>query len=200
MRESKPEDGYYDKDFDAYMVSVSAGFFAWTRSKKVALTTTLGSCVSVCVCDTHLGIGGMNHFLLPGLQGVNNYDRSEAARYGSAAIEILLNALYSNGASKNDLMVKVFGGGKVISGVSADVGRRNVEFAKNFFKNEKIRVHGEDSGGITGRKVVFFPATGRVLVRPVQTGQDINKIAEAEKNTYLKIANRHTEGDVELFD
>ncbi len=199
MKESKATDGYFDKTFDSYLVPVAAGFFGWSGQKNLAFTTTLGSCVSVCVSDMNLGIGGINHFLLPDLPGGGGHTASEAARYGSAAIEILLNALYANGAARNDLVVKVFGGGKVVSGVSADVGGRNAEFARTFFRNERIRVTSEDTGGKTGRKVIFFPSSGRALVRPVMTSQDIDKIAEKELKTYQRLEKTRTEGDVELF-
>ncbi len=200
VKESKKNDGYFDKNFDVHMVPIAAGYYAWSKDRHLALSTTLGSCVSVCVCDTHIGVGGMNHFLLPDIpktQSKNPLDRSE--RYGEAAIEILLNALYSHGACKNDLTVKIFGGGKVISGVSNDVGKRNVEFARQFFRTERIRITSEDSGGTTGRKVIFYPATGRALVRPVITSTDLTSLAENERKTYEDLRHQKLEGDVELF-
>ncbi len=38
----------------------------FAKSGDFCITTVLGSCVSVCLWDCVLRVGGMNHFLLPG--------------------------------------------------------------------------------------------------------------------------------------
>ena len=108
----------------------------------------------------------MNHFMLPedASTGPNNWlDPSIglATRYGSYAMESLINDLLKLGATRERLEIKVFGGGRVLSGVT-DVGARNIAFVRSYLQLEGYRILAEDLGGTTPRKVFYFPATGRV--------------------------------------
>lgn len=197
--ESRKEDGYFDQALGTHIIPVMAGGCRWSRSRDVAFATTLGSCLSVCACDKISGIGGMNHFLLPQAPPDEKNTFSESFRYGSAAIETLLNALYNKGAAKNSLTVKIFGGGKVLSTTSQDVGQKNINFARNFFKRENMRIESEDVGGMQGRRIIFFPLTGRVLLRPIGESKDLKEIAAKEMTVLEKISAREVENDVELF-
>tara|TARA_Y100000590_G_scaffold469175_1_gene655351 strand:+ start:43078 stop:43686 length:609 start_codon:yes stop_codon:yes gene_type:complete len=199
VRESIRGDGYYDQALDTHLVSVMAGVYHWTRQKDIAFSTTLGSCLSVCAFDRYAKIGGMNHFLLPQAPEGEDTRYSESFRYGSAAIETLLNSLYNKGAAKNGLMIKIFGGAKVLNGLSQDVGRKNVDFAHKFFKRENLRVESEDVGGLNGRRVIFFPMTGKVLLRSIGERKDIDRIAENEIKVMEKITQVNNDSDVELF-
>ena len=124
----------------------------------LVLVTILGSCVAACLRDAHAGVGGMNHFLLPGDMGA---DRSgEARRHAVHAMELLVNALLSAGASRNRLEAKVFGGARTMSGL-ADVGGLNAEFAIDFLERERIAIVGSCLRGRSGRRVQYWPVTGR---------------------------------------
>ena len=93
------------------------------------IVTVLGSCVSACIRDAAVGIGGMNHFMLPGdgtPESRAARPASEAARYGTHAMEKLINELLGRGARRERLETKVFGGGRVLPGLT-DIGRRNAE-------------------------------------------------------------------------
>jgi hypothetical protein len=57
------------------------------------LQTLLGSCVAVCLRDPVVGIGGMNHILVPGRCDGN--DRQ--SRWGVHAMELLINAIMNQG-------------------------------------------------------------------------------------------------------
>lgn len=104
--------------------------------RDVTLTTTLGSCVSCCLHDPGLGIGGMNHFMLP----EGGAESNGSARYGIHAMELLINALLQLGARRDKLTAKIFGGGAVLRGMTAmDVGKRNVHFVEDFLRLEKFR-------------------------------------------------------------
>lgn len=199
VRESIRGDGYYDQALGVHLVSVMAGVYHWTRHNDIAFSTTLGSCLSVCAYDKYARIGGMNHFLLPKAPADEDNRYSESFRYGSAAIETMLNSLYSKGAAKNGMTIKIFGGAKVLSGVSQDVGRKNIEFAHGFFKRENLRVDSEDVGGLYGRRVIFFPLTGKVLLRSLGEKKEIDRIAENEIKVLEKISKTDVDSDVELF-
>ena len=56
---------YFDRHLNMEAVKILPGeYFATTRD--LVVVTVLGSCVSVCLRDRRSGIGGMNHFMLPG--------------------------------------------------------------------------------------------------------------------------------------
>ena len=127
-----------------------------------ALVTVLGSCVAACIRDPMLQLGGMNHFLLPD----GNVGDGAPARYGSYAMELLINDLLKRGAARNRLEAKVFGGANVLKGFTSNpVGTRNAEFVRRYLDAERIPVMAEDLRGIHPRKVCYFPATGRAVVQ-----------------------------------
>ncbi len=122
------------------------------------LATLLGSCVAACLHDPVAGVGGMNHFLLPG--DTEPGERGHAERFGVHAMELLVNALLARGASRSRLEAKLFGGASTILGLS-DIGSLNAIFASGFLRREHIRVTSECLGGARGRRVQFWPVSGR---------------------------------------
>ena len=141
----------------AKTIHVIQGEHKISRDPDVVLTTILGSCVAACIRDPVAGIGGMNHFLLPGADGVSSFD---VERYGVHAMELLLNALLAQGASRRRLEAKLFGGAKTIAG-RADVGAMNADFAVKFLQREQIAMVGECLRGGMGRRVQYWPISGR---------------------------------------
>ena len=125
------------------------------------LTTILGSCIAACVWDTVAGVGGMNHFLLPG-DGVANGQapRSEVRRYGVHLMELLINDLLRRGAQKSRMKAKLFGGACMIKGLT-DIGALNASFAENFLREEDIELVGGSLRGSQGRRIQFWPVSGR---------------------------------------
>jgi chemotaxis protein CheD len=197
--ETCKKDGYYDAELNAHIVSVMAGAFRWTKSADIAFSTMLGSCISICAYDEYSGVGGMNHFLLPQAPAKEKNEYSDSFRYGSAAIENLLNSLYSKGAAKNGIVIKIFGGAKVLDNVSIDIGRQNIDFAHRFFNRENMRIQSEDVGGKCARRIIFFPRTGRVLLRQLDESKDVSSIAQKEMNILKKISRQKQEDEIELF-
>lgn len=171
-----------------------AGFAA--SADDLALVTLLGSCVSACLYDAGAGIGGMNHFLLP--DGDARTD-GVPARYGTHAMELLINAMLKLGARRSRLGAKVFGGGNVLRGFAIDpVGTRNARFVLAYLAAEGIPVTAQDLGDVHPRKVVFFPRTGRTLVRRLPALQG-EAIARAETAYRGRVAHAPVSGGVELF-
>ncbi len=171
-------------------------YFATTRD--LAIVTVLGSCVAACLRDRKEGIGGMNHFMLP--RGRDDASpASSSARYGVHAMELLINHLVRLGARRCNLEAKVFGGGKVLAGfTSFDVGRDNAEFVCEFLRAESIPVVASDLQGESSRKVCYFPATGRVLVRSVGSS-DRHCVAQREARYVRHVDELPGGGDVEFF-
>ena len=188
---------YFDRTFDCEAAKILPGEYYFTN-KDMLIVTVLGSCVSACIRDRVTGLGGMNHFMLPD-GGGDGSPVSASARYGTYAMEILINDLLKAGARRENLEAKVFGGGAVLKGFTAiNVGERNAAFVLSFLKTEKIRVVAEDLNDIHPRKVYFFPRTGKVLVKKLmQTHNDTLAKREIEYASRLKKA--PVGGDIDLF-
>ena len=163
------------------------------------LDTVLGSCVSACIRNPRLRIGGMNHFMLPRPSGHGNdtWDSvsSRATRYGTASMEQLINRILSAGGSRHDLEVKIFGGGKVLASLT-DVGEHNVTFVREFLKHEGLRVTSEDVGDVHPRHVQYFPISGRVRVRHLNSRNDV---ASHEQQYLHGLEKAPVAGEIDLF-
>jgi chemotaxis protein CheD len=195
---------FWDPQLDSWNVKILPGEYYVTRGEE-AISTVLGSCISACIRDPLKNVGGMNHFMLPedASTGPNNWLDPAiglATRYGSYAMESLINDLLKLGATRERLEIKVFGGGRVLSGIT-DVGARNIAFVRSYLQLEEYRIVAEDLGGTQPRKVVYFPATGRVRVRRLRPVE--NRIISHHEQLYLAsigTAAAAAGGDVELFD
>ncbi|WP_211232077.1 chemoreceptor glutamine deamidase CheD [Pseudoduganella violaceinigra] len=189
---------YYDRTFDCDAAKILPGEYYYTQ-KDMLIVTVLGSCVSACIRDRNSGLGGMNHFMLPDGGSDAGSPVSASARYGTYAMEVLINDLLKAGARRDNLEAKVFGGGAVLKGFTAiNVGERNAAFVQSFLKNEKIRVVAEDLCDIYPRKVYFFPKTGKVLVKKLmQTHNDT--LAQRENDYANRLKAKPVAGEVELF-
>ncbi len=139
-------------------IHVIQGEYHVSDDPSVVLATILGSCVAACIRDPVANVGGMNHFLLPG-HDVKARDQ-EAERYGVHLMELLLNGLLKKGARRERLEAKLFGGARTVDGLS-DIGSRNASFAETFLRNEGINYIGGSLGGDHGRRVQFWPVSGR---------------------------------------
>jgi chemotaxis protein CheD len=188
---------YLDRHFNRQAMKILPGEF-YATGKDEVIVTVLGSCVAACLLDPIAMVGGMNHFMLPVKVGDRDPDVFFAARYGAAAMEYLINNLLHLGAQRDRLVAKAFGGGRVMQGMSNDVGGQNIEFVREFLRNEDIPLWSEDMGGPFPRKVYFFPHTGQVLVKRMERIH--NDTVLLREMTYLQEFGRtKDEGDVELF-
>lgn len=162
--------------------------------------TVLGSCVSACIRDKVFGIGGMNHFMLPHDGRANDSDMSSvsaAARYGSYAMEHLINDVLKNGGHRKNLEVKITGGGRIISGLT-DIGRRNVDFVREYLNVDGLTITGEHVGENYPRKVYYFPRTGIVRVKRLRELENTT-VVDREQAYRHSLEKKEITGDVELF-
>ena len=190
---------YYDRIFDCEAAKILPGEYYCT-SRDMLIVTVLGSCVSACIRDRVSGIGGMNHFMLPD-SGIadGNSPISLSMRYGTYAMEVLINQLLKAGARRENLEAKVFGGGNVLRGFTTiNVGERNAQFVRSYLHAENMRITAEDLNDIYPRKVYFFPRTGKVLVKKLkQTHNDT--LAQREQAYASRLITSTVGGEVELF-
>ncbi|MCB5202630.1 chemoreceptor glutamine deamidase CheD [Neorhizobium sp. T786] len=159
-------------------VHIIQGEYKVVNDPDVVLTTILGSCVAACLRDPVAGVGGMNHFLLPG-SGNAMTSGGDATRYGVHLMELLINGLLKQGARRDRLEAKIFGGAKTIASFS-NVGEQNAAFATQFLKDEGIPIVGSSTGGDHGRKLEFWPSSGRARQYPL-TGAETQKTVALEQ-------------------
>ena len=189
----------WNRTFEAYSARLNPGEYYVTKNEE-GIYTTLGSCISACIRDRVSGIGGMNHFMLPASTGEGGWKDaglSSSTRYGNFAMEHLINEILKNGGSRQNLEVKLFGGGRIIANMT-DVGLRNIAFAHEYIRVEGLKVTSEDVGDVFPRMVVYFPATGKVRVKRLRS-LHTNTIVEQEKAYLGKIEKEPVSGDIELF-
>jgi chemotaxis protein CheD len=156
----------------------------------VVLSTVLGSCVAACLRDPEARVGGMNHFLLPG--DMDDFRNGDAERAGVHLMELLVNGLLKRGAKRERLEGKLFGGARMMEGLS-DIGAKNAAFAKKFLLNEGIKVVAEALGGTRGRRVEYVPVTGQARQIMLSGGDEANIVIERP------IKRLPPAGSVELF-
>ncbi|WP_348945607.1 chemoreceptor glutamine deamidase CheD [Chitinibacter sp. FCG-7] len=190
---------YFDKNFAVEAAKILPGEY-FVTGREMLLVTVLGSCVAACIRDSVSGIGGMNHFMLPDSQDDLATVNGLSTRYGTYAMEVLINQLLKQGANKKRLEAKVFGGGNVLRGFTvSNIGLKNADFVKSFLNFEQIPIVAEDLLDIFPRKVYFFPKTGRVLVKKLKSVHN-NTIIEREKNYGSRLIQFGRGGEVELFE
>jgi chemotaxis protein CheD len=187
--------------FDARLNTEAAKIFPgqyFVTDRDIVLVTVLGSCVAACLRDPDVGVGGMNHFLLPDTAD-DLTPASRSARYGTYAMEVLINRLMRHGARKKSMEAKVFGGGSVMPDLrTSGVGESNARFIVEYLRKEGIRIAAQDLLDVCARKIYFFPASGRVLVKKLR--QLRNDTVIAREQDYSRRLNQvDLSGAVELF-
>ena len=189
-----------DSRFPHEIASILPGEYFVSREPMVVYTV-LGSCISACVRDPVAGVGGMNHFMLPAPTDHRSGDAwgGESTRYGSYAMEQLINAILKRGGQKNRLEVKLFGAGKIYDG-NIDVGALNAAWVLSYLKTEGLSVAGRDLGDVYPRKVYYFTDSGRVLMKRIERIKN-QTIYERENEYQSRLRQEQAEqsDDVTLF-
>ena len=190
---------YHDRASDRWVVKVLPGsqHVSTDPNGQELISTVLGSCVAACVHDPLLGIGGMNHFMLPHDDEGLWSGASLALRYGNHAMDALINGLLAAGADKRRLECKIFGGGNVVNGMSG-VGDDNAAFAREYAQAEGLNVIAFDLGGDRGRRIVFDPSTGQAW-RRFLSRKLVDDVARAERKLRQPPPLRTRDTSIELF-
>lgn len=170
----------------------SGGYHA--AAQPAVVRTVLGSCVAACLFDPERGVGGMNHFMLP--------DGCETGwaptRFGTHAMEALIEALARAGADRRRLQAKVFGGAHVLVAARANpIPDANVAFVRHYLAEQGIPIVSERLGGRQPMLVRFETHTGRAFVRLVDRAQ--SQVFVEEERQYrdaLNAAARESESQL----
>jgi len=189
---------YWDKGNETNVAKILPGELYVTKLDEM-ITTVLGSCISACIRDPDKSIGGMNHFMLPVAKDNNllKSKDSSAARYGNFAMEHLINEILKHGGQRENLEVKLFGGGRVLSHMT-DIGKRNIEFVLEYINLEGLTLVSEDLGDLCPRKVQYNPLTGMARMKKLRTMHN-QTVAERETAYMKEIDLTPVESDIELF-
>ena len=192
---------YWDASHNIYAAKLLPGDFYVSLHGEL-ITTVLGSCISACIRDPKTGIGGMNHFMLPerhneSKQSWEDTPVSDQTRYGNIAMERLINLVLASGSRKQDIEIKLFGGGRVLN-ISTDIGGKNINFVKQYLATEGLAITSEDVGGPCPRKVQYFPKTGRVRVKKLNSMH--NQTLQDREKEYIENLNKtKVAGKIDLF-
>ena len=187
---------FYDAHFKCEAVRVLPGEY-FVHNEDVLIVTTLGSCIAACLWDRDARVGGMNHFMLPEGAG-------ESGRYGSFAMEMLINQMLKRGASRLSLEAKVFGGGQIIASANGavstlHVGERNTTFVLDYLKAERIAVVSRDVLGPHPRKVCFLPASGKAMVKRLGNVNTDSIVAQERSAAGQATPQGASAGTIDLF-
>jgi chemotaxis protein CheD len=181
---------YYDAHFRNDAVKILPGEY-FVHHEDLLIMTTLGSCIAACLWDRQARIGGMNHFMLP---------EGDGGRYGSYAMELLINEMMKRGASRSALEAKVFGGGAVIAGMNTiNVGERNTRFVLDYLKTEHIPVVAKDVLDVHPRKVCFLPASGKAMVKRLASTNTAAVVAQERVAAEQATPAAKSGGSIDLF-
>lgn len=195
-RPAKPGEAsffYQDHHFKNDAVKVLPGEYYVTTDDMLVMTV-LGSCIAACIWDPRVRVGGMNHFMLP--DGGND----SGGRYGSFAMELLINEMIKLGARRENMQAKVFGGGQVMhTFTTMNVGERNTQFVLDYLQTERIAVISKDVLDIHPRKVCYFPATGKAMVKRLAHSHPETLETQERKSSAAVVAKAAAGGSVDLF-
>jgi chemotaxis protein CheD len=185
---------YADHHFQYDAVKVLPGEY-FVSNEDLVIMTVLGSCIAACLWDGRARIGGMNHFMLP-----DGDTTDGSGRYGSYAMELLINEMIKLGARRESMQAKVFGGAQVMAGfTSMNVGERNTAFVMEYLSTERIPVVSQDVLDIHPRKVCFFPVTGKALVKRLAHSHPETLAVEERRGNAAFVAKSNAGGSVDLF-
>ena len=190
---------YWHSGHNKVGVRVNAGEY-YVSGEDEVIQTVLGSCISVCVHDPVNRIGGMNHFLLPHDEGGHRLSNSDPAgyrtRYGATAMEHLFNSVFKLGSAREQLQIKIFGGGNVLP-TTMQIGALNATFARDYLTREGLTVVADDVEGPWSREVRFLPQTGDAFVRRLAADDD--EIRRNETRYLEQVSRTKSDDDIELF-
>lgn len=182
---------FWDAHFKNEAVKILPGEY-FVAAEDLLVMTTLGSCIAACLWDRNAKVGGMNHFMLPEGAG-------DSGRYGSFAMELLINEMMKRGASRMHMEAKIFGGGAVISGMNTiNVGERNTAFVIDYLKTERIPIVSKDVLDIYPRKVCFLPHSGKAMVKRLAP-TNAEALVQQDRLAAQKVAPVAAGGSVDLF-
>lgn len=123
------------------------------------LRTLLGSCAGLALYCTRRPIGGLAHILLPDSGGRSHLP----GKYVDTAVPELIRRVRAAGG--RELRAKIAGGANVLNQSSlSTIGDQVISCLEKCLADEKIPVAGSHCGGTRGRRMLFWPGSGKVRI------------------------------------
>jgi len=148
-------------------VEIGMGKLYISRAPNLLSTSSIGSCVAVCLWSQSHKVGGLAHIMLPRIPNSIDKVTEDELKYGDIAIKILTTELTDWGVPTSALTAKIVGGANMFPGIQArsqKVGEKNVENIKQILSEYNIPIAAEEIGGSTGRGVLFDLSNGIVTI------------------------------------
>jgi chemotaxis protein CheD len=140
----------------------------------------------------------MNHFMLPVHSHHGSQDwLDEATRYGNFAMEYLINSILKAGGNRQNLEAKVTGGGNIIANMS-NIGLKNSLFVLDYLARESIPVIANDLGDMYPRKVMYYPDSGRMRIKRLESIHN-QTLIQREEAYQQELDVKQDSGEIELF-
>ncbi len=133
------------------------------------IVTVLGSCVSVTMFNRRTRIAAICHAMLPDPKSSGAADEEASRyRYVSEVLPEMCSHFGQAGLSAEQVEVKLFGGGNVISMAEESpserwIGSANVRRAREILRHAGYSIRASNVGGTNGRKILFNTDTGEVM-------------------------------------
>jgi len=150
------------------MLTIRIGMAEMVISKiPTTITTTVGSCIALCMYDPIMRIGGMVHIVLPINPSCEEKEMKQ--KYADTAVMALFTALILEGADKKRIRAKIAGGANMFQKLdlkckALDIGRSNTEMTKEKLAEFHIPLIAEDTGGNYARRIEFDTDSGKMTV------------------------------------
>lgn len=178
------------------LVKVGPGEHHVTGDPEAAIVTVLGSCVAACIRDPAIGVGGLNHFMLPESKDGVWGKASASLRYGNFAMERLINDILSRGGKRARLEVKLFGGGRLAQ-QSGGVGERNAAYVEAYLRTEGIVPLVSEMGRNWAVRLIYLPVSGRAFLQDLPEGT--SRVSDVEARFERALPRRMPVGTIDLF-
>jgi len=134
----------------------------------VLVAPSLGSCIGLAIYDPISKIGAMAHIVLPDSAKILKQTEN-CGKYADTAVPEMLKKLFSEGANKNKLIIKMAGGAQMFNfekGANVlNIGLRNTLAVKTALTKEGLTLIKSDTGGNKGRTFKLDVQTGVFSVK-----------------------------------
>lgn len=158
------------------VVKVGIADLKMVKSPDTIRTSGLGSCVGVIIYDVNRKVAGLTHIMLPD-SSLSRQANMTPYKFADTAIDILIEQLLKQGASKYALKAKIAGGAQMFPNQTTSdvmkIGPRNVEAVKEKLHENHIPLVAADIGGNSGRTIEFDPENATLYIRTVNKGETV---------------------------
>ena len=163
----------FDSKIKKLVVGVSDAKIS-SSPQDTIVTYSLGSCIGVCIYDSHKKAGGMLHFQLPESKLDPEKALARPFMFADTGIRLILQNMLALGCKKKYMSVKLAGGAAMRNGpANFDIGKRNHLAIRKCLWQAGLMIGSEDVGRDIPRSVYMELATGKITVKTPQGTKEI---------------------------